>query len=276
MEDILPVQRQRYEAIRDEDVARRELDDVVRQAFEMAELLHKDQPRGSQKLTYMVHPALVYKLLRLSSAQPVHPSLLAAAFLHDALEDYPKHHATLSHEDAMAKAKALVKSRLDPNVANAVLELLSEVTNPKEFRNKAGKIISKLDWQVMHASEMSDPARLLKICDQTANVIGIIEDNSRWNERKIEEYIDKTERVVAACFESISPESLYFSQAKKAATMFRICADNCKKIVEKHIIKDGNPPNPDQSFLPPEPVASFNLSMLERMAREQPNQPELK
>lgn len=120
-------------------------------ALDFATLKHKGQYRKAiNHLPYIIHPQNVAHLVKKYKGDSTHiDSLVAAAYLHDTLEDTD----TTYYE--------LVK-----NFGTEVASLVNEVTTNKDFKNELGK--SK--YLAMKMNEMTNWALVIKLCDRLDNI----------------------------------------------------------------------------------------------------------
>jgi guanosine-3',5'-bis(diphosphate) 3'-pyrophosphohydrolase len=151
---------------------------LLMRALAFATARHSGQTRkGHAEEPYIDHPvAVAHLLLEVGGVRD--PELLAAALLHDTVEDTD---ATLEE----------LESIFGPTVRSFVAEVTDDKTLPKETRK---------ELQVEHAPHLSDAARMIKLCDKICNV----RDVSRrppvgWSDQRRREYLDWTERVIAGC-----------------------------------------------------------------------------
>jgi len=144
----------------------------VQKARELSETAHADQKRDSGR-PYAIHPAAVVDLLRDAGIDD--PNILAAAYLHDVLEDTPVSRETLASE-----------------FGETVTKLVEELTNiPPEdatFDEKHAALAEK-------ARRMSDPAKLVKLADRLHNLSDMA---SAWSAEKQERYLRVTVGLLAA------------------------------------------------------------------------------
>jgi (p)ppGpp synthase/HD superfamily hydrolase len=104
--------------------------------------------------------------------------LLAAALLHDTLEDTDTEYEELA-------------ARFGPDIAALVAEVTDDKSLPKAERKRR---------QIESAPTASPRAKLLKIADKTSNVRAlIVSPPTNWDLARVAEYIDWAEAVVARC-----------------------------------------------------------------------------
>ena len=138
----------------------------VVQARHFATLAHQGQFRKYTNEPYITHPTRVAELVFLKaqdSNAPLH-TLLAAAFLHDVLEDTPY---TL---------KTLVREFGEP-IANLVFELTDQFSSEEyPHQNRA--------WRKQREAErlalVSEDAKLIKLCDLIDNTNSIVEHDPKF------------------------------------------------------------------------------------------------
>jgi (p)ppGpp synthase/HD superfamily hydrolase len=138
---------------------------VLERAFRLAERLHRDDRRARE-------PVLNH-LLRVTIRIMCHyrvrdVEVLAAALLHDAVEDHPDELAGGAPEDPTTAALAVLARDFGPRVA----ELVGAVTNPEydpardkdaQYREHVAASLAATPW-----------ARLIKVSDFTDNGVGIL------------------------------------------------------------------------------------------------------
>lgn len=137
---------------------------------------HRDQRRKDQALSpYINHPIQVAHTLWQTGG--VHdPITLAAAVLHDTLED-----TATSAEELTALFGA------------EVLAVVQEVTDDKSLPKQERKRL-----QIEHAPHISAQAKLIKLADKICNLADVIASPpSNWSLERRQEYLLWTERVVS-------------------------------------------------------------------------------
>ena len=136
---------------------------------------HNDQRRKDSKSSpYINHPIQVAE--RLYSVGGVRDAaLLAAAILHDTIED----------TDATPDE---IQREFGSEVLGLVLEVTDDRSLPKEVRKQL---------QVETAAKKSPRAKLLKLADKLCNVKDLVESPpADWSMKRRREYLDWTEKVV--------------------------------------------------------------------------------
>lgn len=133
--------------------------------------VRKDQ-RGSP---YITHPLTVAQILwEVGGIQ--NTKILSAAILHDTLED------TSTTRNELA-------SRFGDFVLTIVLEVTDDKSLPKMERKRR---------QVLHAPELSHPARLVKLGDKLANCTDVLDSPPNdWNLKRRQEYVQWAADVVS-------------------------------------------------------------------------------
>ena len=144
-------------------------------AARFAALKHSDQRRKDAKASpYINHPiALAETLWRVGKVKD--PVVLAAALLHDTIED------TQTTQEELRKA-------FGPAVAGIVAEVTDDKSLPKARRKRL---------QVEHAAEASRRAKLVKLADKICNLEDILESPpADWTVERKQEYFDWAKEVV--------------------------------------------------------------------------------
>lgn len=154
----------------------RDSKDLVWKALEFATYKHRLQRRkGYQRLPYINHPITVTGLLKQFDEND--PELLAAALLHDVLED------TNSTEEEIIQ-----------HFGKHVTEIVLEVTDDMSLLSQQRK-----ELQLIHASSLSDEAKKIKIADKTANILDIYHHPLSWSTNRKLRYISWAGEVVVKC-----------------------------------------------------------------------------
>jgi guanosine-3',5'-bis(diphosphate) 3'-pyrophosphohydrolase len=156
---------------------------LILKASEFAASRHKGQFRkGEDKSPYINHPIQVAELLANAGGES-DTNLLAAAILHDVVEDTV---------DSIDEKKELIK-QMTEIFGEQVLLIVLEVTDDKSLEKPERKRL-----QIEHAPHLSSNARKLKIADKIMNVRDITHNPPTWwNRERILEYFDWSEKVVA-------------------------------------------------------------------------------
>lgn len=161
------------------------MDDVglILKALEFAAVRHKHQFRkGEDKPPYINHPIQVANLLA-NEAGERDPVLLAAAILHDVIED------TVDNNEE----KNMLIGEIRNLFGDEVLNVTMEVTDDKNLRKPERKRL-----QVEEASHKSDRAKKLKLADKILNVRDMTHNPPvGWPLERILEYFNWSEEVVA-------------------------------------------------------------------------------
>lgn len=145
------------------------------QAATFAAEKHKLQKRKDDVQPYINHPLEVANLL-VDVGQIHEPDIIAAALLHDTVED-----CDVSFEE--------LAERFGAPVANYVRELTDDKSLPKADRKRL---------QVEHAPHLSHGAKQIKLADKISNVRDMTENPpSGWSLERRREYVDWGEEVVA-------------------------------------------------------------------------------
>jgi (p)ppGpp synthase/HD superfamily hydrolase len=121
--------------------------DIVFQAAAFAARAHKDQKRKDNETPYFIHPVRVCLVVRQLFGFD-DPKMLAAALLHDTIED-----TTTDYDDLL--------EAFGPDVAKWVAALSKDSRLPNAEREEAYcKVLASSDWQV----------KVIKMADQYDNM----------------------------------------------------------------------------------------------------------
>lgn len=137
---------------------------------------HTNQRRKDEDASpYVNHPIAVATLLaELAGVRDLR--LLAAAVLHDTVEDTPATFEDLERE-------------FGPTVRRLVEEVTDDKTSPKGERKRS---------QIEHAPHLSRDAKLIKLADKVCNVRDVAESPPKgWPLERRREYLDWAANVVA-------------------------------------------------------------------------------
>ena len=179
---------------------------IVMKALEFALHRHRNQFRkGAEKIPYINHPIQVANLL-VNDGGENDPVLIAAAILHDVIEDTVDN-ATDKQELINEMSEIFIKE---------IISVTLEVTDDKTLEKKVRKQL-----QVDDANHKSVRAKKLKIADKIMNVRDITNNPpSDWTIERIIEYLDWSEKVVAGLrgvniqLENLFDESLEIGRSK--------------------------------------------------------------
>ncbi|HIB19813.1 MAG TPA: bifunctional (p)ppGpp synthetase/guanosine-3',5'-bis(diphosphate) 3'-pyrophosphohydrolase [Alphaproteobacteria bacterium] len=149
---------------------------LITRALHFAAERHSNHRRkGQAQEPYVNHLAEVAELVA-SATEGKDANLVAAALLHDTIEDtvtVPEELVTIFNSD----------------VARLVREVTDDKSLPKQDRK---------DLQVANAPEKSTRAKLLKLADKTSNLRSIASSPpENWNTERKQEYIDWSSKVGA-------------------------------------------------------------------------------
>ena len=136
---------------------------------------HRRQRRKDAEASpYINHPIALARVLTVEAGL-TDPILLAAAVLHDTLED-----TETTYEE--------LRERFGDAVASVVLEVTDDQTLPKAVRKRL---------QIEHAAHISRRAKLVKLADKTCNVRDVASSPPHgWPLRRRREYFDWARTVV--------------------------------------------------------------------------------
>ena len=122
---------------------------IILDAIQFANKKHVDQTRKSSGLPYVTHPIAVSYLIAAHKQSTRLPEILAAAILHDTLED-----TDTTFEELV--------SNFTPMVASLVLELTND--------DEKIKTLGKLEYQKNKMRGMSSYALIIKLADRLHNI----------------------------------------------------------------------------------------------------------
>ncbi len=151
---------------------------AILKALHFAAKKHRDQRRKDIEASpYINHPIEVAELLaRIGGVSD--PVALQAAILHDTIED-----------------TQTTPEELDEVFGSEVSRVVQEVTDDKSLPKAERKRL-----QAVHASQLSERARQIKIADKIANVQSVTQTPpTNWSLERRREYLNWTEQVVAGC-----------------------------------------------------------------------------
>ncbi len=149
--------------------------DIIFEALFFAARKHRHQKRkGRSASPYINHPIAVASLI-VDIGGVSEPEIIAAALLHDTLEDTETTPVELEAE-------------FGPVVAGLVRELSDDRTLPREERKRL---------QVEHAATLSLGARIVKVADKICNLDDLIADPpTGWSCARKRAYFDWARTVV--------------------------------------------------------------------------------
>jgi guanosine-3',5'-bis(diphosphate) 3'-pyrophosphohydrolase len=151
---------------------------LIEKALQFATEKHKNHTRqNKEKSPYIVHPIAVCHIL--SDVGGVEDAkILAAALLHDTLEDTPT-----------------TREELIENFGERICSLVEEVSDDKTLPKHKRK-----DLQIQHAPELSEGATLIKLADKISNVKDITHmPPIGWDGSRCLEYLNWAEEVILNC-----------------------------------------------------------------------------
>jgi len=148
---------------------------LILKAAAFAAQKHRDQRRKDKHASpYINHPIALAEILR-RTGDVRSASVLAAALLHDTLED-------------TQTTRAELNSAFGPKIMKIVEEVTDDKRLPKQRRK---------ELQVEHAAHISKSAKLVKLADKIANLNDIvINPPAGWSPDRKREYFDWAKRVI--------------------------------------------------------------------------------
>ncbi len=169
---------------------------IIFDALCFASQMHSKQRRkGNQDTPYINHPIDVARML-VTVGGITDPDVLAAALLHDTIED------TEATEEELT-------GLFGKKITKLVLECTDDKSLPKQERKRL---------QILSASHKSPEAKCIKIADKISNVRDVGEyPPVFWTKERLKEYLNWSEKVVAG-LRGANPalESLYDSVLEKS------------------------------------------------------------
>ena len=151
---------------------------LILNAADFAAYKHRNQRRKDEEKTpYINHPIAVAKIIS-EIGNIEDPEILAAALLHDTIED----------------TKTTPEELID-NFGERVCNLVQEVTDDKTLPK-----LERKQRQIDHAKEISEGAALIKLGDKISNVTDITNTPpTNWDSNRRLEYFDWAEKVINNC-----------------------------------------------------------------------------
>lgn len=148
---------------------------LILKALEFAARKHRDQRRkGAEGMPYINHPIALANLL-CNEGQITDPVVIAAAILHDTIEDTD------------TQATELIRE-FGEEIAGIVIEVTDDKSLPKAERKHL---------QVEHAPNLSPKAKLVKLVDKICNLRDIhVSPPVGWSLERRREYFDWAKQVV--------------------------------------------------------------------------------
>lgn len=165
---------------------------LLLKALHFAADKHRDQRRKNKDASpYINHPIHVAQILA-ETGGITDVEILAAAILHDTVEDT---------ETSLDELSQLFGAR----VAHIVNEVTDDKTLPKAERKQA---------QVDHAKVITTEGALVKLADKTSNILDIAQDPPHdWDETRRREYLDWAAKVVGNCPQVNRGLKAYFDES---------------------------------------------------------------
>ncbi len=164
---------------------------LVLKAAQFAALKHRDQRRKDVKSSpYIIHPiSVALAIAEIGGIEE--PEILAAALLHDTLED----------TDTSV-------SELDEIFGEAVRKYVEEVTDDKSLPKDERK-----HKQIEHAATLSRGATLIKLGDKISNVSDVtLSPPTGWDTERRKQYLDWAETVINNCPKVNKALEVHFSE----------------------------------------------------------------
>lgn len=152
-------------------------DSLLLAAIKFASEKHMLQRRkGCEEIPYINHAIKVAYILQ-ETGKEKNPELLAAAVLHDVLEDTETTEAELT-------------SLFGSSVCSIVKEVTDDMTLTYEDRKR---------FQIKKAPSLTPEAKKIKIADKISNISDILTCPLTWSNRRKRMYVEWSEKVVEGC-----------------------------------------------------------------------------
>ena len=167
---------------------------LILKAAHFAAKKHRDQRRKDKAMSpYINHPISVAKIIS-DIGNVEDPEVLAAALLHDTIED----------------TKTTPEELID-HFGERVCNLVQEVTDDKNLPK-----LERKQRQIDHAKEISEGAALIKLGDKISNVTDITNTPpTDWDSNRRLEYFDWAEKVINNCPKVNQALENYFAKTIK-------------------------------------------------------------
>ena len=151
---------------------------LLLKAAHFAAYKHRNQKRKDEEKTpYINHPIAVAKIIS-EIGNIEDPEILAAALLHDTIED-----------------TKTTPEELIENFGERVCHLVQEVTDEKSLPK-----LERKQRQIDHAKEISEGAALIKLGDKISNVTDITNTPpTDWDSNRRLDYFEWAEKVINNC-----------------------------------------------------------------------------
>ena len=148
---------------------------LIFRALDFAARKHRDQRRKDAKATpYINHPIQLAEAL-VNEAGVRDPVVLAAAILHDTIED-----------------TETTADELCAEFGDEIASIVEEVTDDKNLKKEVRKRL-----QIEHAAALTPRARLVKLADKTCNLRDMdCHPPAEWSEQRRREYFDWAAAVI--------------------------------------------------------------------------------
>lgn len=211
---------------------------ILKAALEVATRAHAGQSRKKldPQWQYICHPIMVYDIMRKLGEND--PMVLAAALLHDSIEDNSEFRANdIEMGDALSRAlfaqgidegsAPLTDSEFSKEemigenhrIVDEVVELCREVTNPKIFDGDG----IKENYQIDRIDGMTLSAKKIKMADQAASLICNLtmpNDPKQFSVKKEIEFTEKAYALGVGIFESVQGNEADCAALKPYASLF--------------------------------------------------------
>jgi guanosine-3',5'-bis(diphosphate) 3'-pyrophosphohydrolase len=168
--------------------------ELILKAAHFAAIKHKSQRRkGGDKSPYINHPLSVALMIsKVGNIDDKH--ILAAALLHDTLEDTDTN-----------------PNELEKNFGQKVRFYVEEISDNPKKKSCASKLL-----QMKNAPLLSDGATIIRVSDKICNIVDIIESRPKnWTDEKCLNYLEWSNKIVNKCRTVNVPLENYFMSKYK-------------------------------------------------------------
>jgi hypothetical protein len=188
---------------------------LIRAAFAVADRAHKHQPRHKldPDIPYITHPFMGVDILYRMGV--IDPLMIAAALLHDTLEDYKPYKTEKNFHRMLKDLKTELQTAVDAGEltqaqadadAQAVFDLVKQVTKPDHYGGEG-----KIEAQVDAIKKKSLRGKMLKIADQGATLACrlVAPDGKKFTKQDQIEWREKADNLVSEILHSVTtPEEI--------------------------------------------------------------------
>ena len=165
--------------------------ELIVKAIHFASIKHRKQRRKDRSESpYINHPvAVAHAISEVGGVDD--PEILAAALLHDTIED-----------------TKTTPEELEKEFGGKVRQYVEEVTDDKSLPKAERK-----KKQIEHAKTLSKGAALIKLGDKISNVTDVLDNPpADWNDDQRDEYLNWAKKVIENCPKSNDKLEIHFKE----------------------------------------------------------------